>query len=60
MTMSARLSLFTIFLLATLPAIAQTVQPEWIADPRTGCRVWNDRPQPNETIVWSGAQWDGT
>src|SRR5438552_2455362 len=26
----------------------------WLADPRTGCRVWNPYPEPNETITWSG------
>src|SRR5437879_6102232 len=33
--------------------------PGWIADSRTGCRVWNPKPQPNETITWSGACVDG-
>ncbi|HJQ56860.1 MAG TPA: hypothetical protein VJ890_08130, partial [Vineibacter sp.] len=34
------------------PASAQA--QGWIADGRTGCRVWNADPQPNETISWSG------
>lgn len=57
--MTARLSLIALFLLATLPAVAQNVQPGWTADPRTGCRVWNASPQPNETVAWSGACGDG-
>src|SRR5215475_6638516 len=40
--------------LAMSPAAAQTVQPGWIADASTGCRVWNDHPRPKETITWSG------
>src|SRR5215475_7073864 len=36
------------------PAVAQTAQPGWIADGRTGCRVWNHHPEPKETITWSG------
>ena len=33
---------------------AKTSKPGWIADPKTGCRVWNGLPQPNETIIWTG------
>ncbi len=57
--MTARLSLIALLLLATLPAVAQTVQPGWTADQRTGCRVWNASPQPNETVAWSGACGNG-
>lgn len=32
---------------------------EWTADPATGCQAWNQNPQPNETISWSGACVDG-
>lgn len=28
--------------------------PEWIADAKTGCKVWNPAPQAHETIRWSG------
>lgn len=28
---------------------------EWIADPDTGCQVWNPAPSPGESIKWSGA-----
>jgi hypothetical protein len=32
---------------------------EWIADNETNCKVWNDNPQPKETISWSGDCADG-
>jgi hypothetical protein len=28
--------------------------PSWIADSKTGCKIWNPAPQPHETIQWSG------
>ena len=31
----------------------------WIADARTGCRVWNAEPEDGESIRWSGACADG-
>lgn len=37
-----------------LPAVAQAPQSDWIEDATTGCRVWNPRPEPNETIRWTG------
>ncbi len=39
--------------LSTQTAPSRT--PGWIADPRTGCRVWNASPEPGETIGWVGA-----
>lgn len=57
--MLARFSLFTLILIATSSAFAQTPQPGWIADARNGCRVWNSSPSPNETITWSGACQNG-
>jgi hypothetical protein len=32
---------------------------DWIADPGTGCRVWNPHPQGGESIQWSGACQNG-
>lgn len=29
-------------------------QPTWIADSKSGCKVWNPSPQAHETIQWSG------
>lgn len=34
---------------------AQVPSPSWIVDAKTGCEVWDDVPQPNETVTWSGA-----
>ena len=28
--------------------------PGWIADAKTGCKIWNPAPQAHETIRWSG------
>jgi len=40
---------------ALLPSIALAEpKADWIADPRTGCKVWNPKPQPNQMILWSG------
>src|SRR5216683_1460629 len=48
-----------LLLVVSLPAAALTPQPGWIADSRSGCRVWNPTPQPKETITWSGACQNG-
>jgi hypothetical protein len=32
---------------------------EWIVDSKTNYKAWNDYPQPNETISWSGECVDG-
>ena len=48
-----------LLLVVSLPAAAQTPQPGWIADARSGCRVWNPAPQPKEAITWSGACQNG-
>ncbi len=42
--------------LAAAPvAPAQSAHPPtWIADTKTGCKVWNPSPQAHETIRWSG------
>jgi hypothetical protein len=31
----------------------------WMADPKTGCKVWNPHPNRGETLSWSGACKDG-
>jgi hypothetical protein len=41
------------FLVLAGSAMAQPAAG-WIADPRTGCQVWNDSPVPSESITWSG------
>jgi len=42
-------------MLISVSAFGQSVQPGWIADARTGCKVWDANPQPDESISWSGA-----
>ncbi len=27
---------------------------DWIADAKTGCKVWNPHPAPGETVSWEG------
>jgi hypothetical protein len=47
----------------SIPARAQEedqAKPaEWIADPRTGCKVWNNYPQDGDEISWDGPCVDG-
>lgn len=44
--------IFSILLLCSVCAFAGG---EWIADAKTGCKVWNANPSPSESISWSGA-----
>lgn len=39
---------------ATIPC-AYAQDARWIADSRTGCRVWDLSPRDGETIVWDGS-----
>src|SRR5260370_36486032 len=48
-----------ILLVVSAAATAQTAQPGWIADSRSGCRVWNPFPKQKESITWSGACQNG-
>jgi hypothetical protein len=41
-------------MLIAAPAFAQSVHPGWVADARTGCRVWSATPQPNRPVAWLG------
>jgi hypothetical protein len=50
--MRARVALSIALLLA---GAAYAQQPGWIADPGTGCRVWNANPIPNEHVSWTGS-----
>lgn len=45
---------FIFLIVFPLASPAQTAKLEWIADSKTGCKVWNSSPKPNETISWSG------
>jgi hypothetical protein len=43
-------------------AAAQTdsgMPPAWIADSRTGCKIWDPAPEPGESVQWSGGCKDG-
>jgi MORN repeat len=47
---------------AAFPAAAQDgpqAPPRWIADAKTGCKVWDPAPEQGESIRWSGACKDG-
>ena len=44
-------------LVCSVPAIAWA--GDWIADAKTGCKVWNPRPSPGEAVRWTGSCKDG-
>jgi len=46
-------------LLMPAAGMAQIQISTWATDSRTGCKIWNMVPQPNETITWSGACQNG-
>ena len=63
-----RRSVMRIFLKVLLATICLTTaysyarsaeSSRWEADHQTGCQVWNENPQPNETITWSGSCLNG-
>src|SRR6185437_12637990 len=43
-----------VFLAQVWIVSASATEPGWIADPNTGCKVWEPEPLPNETISWNG------
>ena len=57
--MNLRIIAVAFALLLTSTVWAQNRPAEWIADPRTGCKIWNPYPQPNEVVSWSGPCADG-
>ena len=54
----------TVALLAflTTPVWAQLQLPDshWSIDSKTGCRIWNDKPNPLESVFWTGECINGT
>jgi hypothetical protein len=44
--------------LALLTQAAVAADAAWITD-ANGCKVWDEKPTPNETVTWSGACLDG-
>jgi len=51
-----RLCIASAFILCA-PAVA--LAGDWIADAKTGCKVWNPQPSAGETARWSGPCKDG-
>jgi hypothetical protein len=48
---------FAAILFVGFQACAQTksqAQSGWIADRKTGCKIWNAEPQQDESVTWSG------
>jgi len=43
------------FALASGAASAQSPAGIWLADSKTGCRVWDPAPEPEESVRWNGA-----
>ncbi len=42
------------------PAARTTGTPTgWVADLKTGCKIWDDAPDPEERMTWSGECVDG-
>lgn len=40
---------------AAAQSLPESPAPRWLADPKTGCKVWDPAPEPNEAVHWSGA-----
>jgi hypothetical protein len=51
--MLARLAVVAAAMVVASTAFAQS-QGEWIADPKTGCKVWIGQPRPNVSVTWTG------
>jgi len=49
-----KLFLVSVLLLASTSAHAEENKGDWIADAKTGCKVWNPVPASDESITWSG------
>ena len=35
-------------------SLPESPAPRWLADPKTGCKVWDPAPEPKEAVHWSG------
>jgi hypothetical protein len=49
-----RLSYFALSLLLLFAGTSVAQASRWIADARSGCRLWSLTPAPEESIVWEG------
>ncbi len=45
-------AVFATALLLGMPAAA--LAGDWIAGAKPGCKIWNPRPSPGETVSWAG------
>ncbi len=52
--MLTRLTLVVAGLFCASCALTQDKNGNWIADPKSGCKVWDANPVPNAAISWSG------
>lgn len=55
--MRVKLAILALAFSLSAPAIA--LAGEWIADAKTGCKVWNPHPSAGEAVRWSGLCKDG-
>ena len=49
-----RLGSYVVLLSLAVAPLALAGEAGWIADVKTGCKIWNLYPQPNESMQWSG------
>jgi len=47
------------FIYAPVALAANGDQSNWLIDRSSGCRIWNQAPRENESVVWSGGCRDG-
>ena len=56
--MPTRLALFIAAMIVVSPAFAQP-SGDWIADQKTGCKVWDPYPSSGQSIAWTGDSGNG-
>jgi len=44
---------------STMPPASPAAGSTWQADPKTGCKLWDEFPEPGESVSWSGGCKDG-
>ena len=40
--------------IACAQSLPESPAPRFLADPKTGCKVWDPAPEPKEAVHWSG------
>jgi hypothetical protein len=48
-----------LFLADPSAAVADTAAGAWLADAKSGCKVWDGVPEPGESVSWDGPCKDG-